>query len=109
MSLVRSVDVAELSVLLKGEQPVLIDFWAPWCAPCLRLLPLVEEVAAAYTQQLTVVKVDIADYPDLAGAMEVVSVPNLQFFNQGKCVGKKVGFMLKADLEAWVKECLEAI
>jgi len=106
MSVVRSVNMTELEIILKNDKHVLIDFWAPWCKPCLNLMPVVEEIAAAYAEHLVVVKLNIVDYPDFAGAMEVVSIPNLQMYKLGKKVGVRVGFMAKADIESWVKECL---
>ena len=106
MSLIRDVDVTELEVVLKDSKPVLIDFWAPWCTPCVNLMPIVEEVAAAYADSVVVVKLNIADHPDLAGAMEVITIPNLQFFKEGRKLGGRVGFMTKNDIEGWLDECL---
>ena len=106
MSLIRDVDVTELEVVLKDTKPVLIDFWAPWCTPCMNLMPIIEEVAAARADTLVVVKLNIADHPDLAGAMEVVNIPNLQCFKEGRKLGTRVGFSTKADIENWLDECL---
>ncbi|MCY4413912.1 MAG: thioredoxin domain-containing protein [Alphaproteobacteria bacterium] len=105
MALVKDVNVNELELALKGDKPVLIDFWATWCRPCTNLMPIVEDVAARYGDQILVVKMNIADYPDIAGAMEVVSVPNLQCFKDGKKLGEKVGFMTQQEIEEWLKDC----
>ncbi len=67
----------------QSEQPVLIDFWAPWCGPCTALLPTVEGVASVYGDELKVVKVNVDDCPKLGEKFGVQGIPNLTLVKDG--------------------------
>jgi thioredoxin 1 len=68
----------------QSERPVLIDFWAPWCGPCMALLPTIEGVASVYGDDLKVVKVNIDENPLLAAKFGVQGIPNLTLVKDGK-------------------------
>ena len=70
----------------ESERPVLIDFWAPWCGPCMALLPTIEGVASVYGDDLKVVKVNIDESPRLAERFGVQGIPNLTLVKDGKAV-----------------------
>ena len=70
----------------ESERPVLIDFWAPWCGPCMALLPTIEGVASVYGDDLKVVKVNIDENPLLAEKFGVQGIPNLTLVKDGKAV-----------------------
>ena len=74
-------------LVLESSEPVLVDFWATWCAPCQMLAPVLEELAA----QLKVVKVDVDENPQLAMAFQVSSIPTVISFRDGKALKKSVG------------------
>ena len=74
-------------LVLESSEPVLVDFWATWCAPCQMLAPVLEELAA----QVKVVKVDVDENPQLAMAFQVSSIPTVVSFRDGKALKKSVG------------------
>lgn len=81
--------------VLKSEKPVLVDFWATWCGPCMRQAPIVEELAA---EGYSVGKVDVDQQPALAQQYGVMSIPTLIVFKNGKEDNRVVGLTAKSDL-----------
>lgn len=72
------------SEVLESSDVVLVDFFAPWCGPCQALLPVIEEVSTKLPEGTKIVKVNIDESPDLAGAFEVMSIPTLIVFKNGE-------------------------
>lgn len=87
--------------VLKSEKPVLVDFWATWCGPCMRQAPIVEELAA---EGYSVGKVDVDQQPDLAGQYGVMSIPTLIVFKGGNEVHRVVGLTAKNDIKRLLDE-----
>ena len=78
------------SKVLHSDKPVLLDFWATWCGPCRMLSPIVDEVAEERSD-IKVGKVNVDEQPELAGQFDVMSIPTLLVFENGKLVNRAVG------------------
>jgi thioredoxin 1 len=84
--------------VLHAAQPVLVDFWAPWCAPCRMIAPALEELAEQYAGKVTIAKLNVDDSADVAARYGIQSIPTLLLFREGKVVEQYVGARPKADI-----------
>jgi thioredoxin 1 len=92
--------------VLKSSTPVLIDFWAQWCAPCRAIAPIVQALAKEYAGKLKVGKVDIDANPQTPTTYDVRSIPTLLVFKNGKVVGQIVGACGRPKIEEMIKKSL---
>jgi thioredoxin 1 len=84
--------------VLKSDLPVLVDFWAPWCGPCLMIAPLLEEIAKANQGKLKVVKINVDENGKTPVTYGVMSIPTLMVFKGGELKDRLVGFRSKNDI-----------
>lgn len=84
--------------VLKSDIPVLVDFWASWCGPCMMLSPVIAELAEELEGKVKVGKVNVDEQNELAMQYRVASIPTLLLFKNGELANTSVGFMPKNDL-----------
>ena len=99
-------DATFASEVLQSDTPVLVDFWAEWCGPCLRVAPVLEEIATEMGDKVKVVKLNIDANPNTARDYQVLSVPTLTVFKGGQPVQSVAGARPKGDLVRLIESAL---
>jgi thioredoxin 2 len=101
---IEAPTVAAFDALIKGSvQPVVVDFWAPWCGPCRMVAPELAKVAASHAGWLTVVKVNTDVLEELGSRYSIRSIPTMAVFEAGTEVGRTTGARPAADIEQFVR------
>tara|TARA_Y100001949_G_scaffold173431_1_gene178989 strand:- start:302 stop:622 length:321 start_codon:yes stop_codon:yes gene_type:complete len=86
-----------------SDKPVLVDYWATWCGPCKMVGPIVEEIASEYIGRIKVGKLDVDSNQDSASQQNVMSIPTLLIFKEGKVVAQQVGALSKTKLTEFIE------
>ena len=103
MSELKELKTAEYLDLLNQDGVTLIDFWAPWCGYCVRMMPIVEEIAGEMEGKANFVKVNADEETDLARALQVEVLPTFVVVKNGEVVDRKIGYLPKGDLQGAVE------
>jgi len=90
------------AVVLKSSLPVLVDYWADWCAPCRALAPVLDEISAHYDGRLKVAKIDIDKNSKTPADYGIRNIPTLMLFKDGNLVATKVGLLSKSQLTSFI-------
>ncbi|MCE7056664.1 thioredoxin [Algoriphagus sp. AGSA1] len=85
-------------VMLKSQEPILVDFYAEWCGPCQTMDPIIDEVLAELGEKIKLLKINIDKNPQLVQHFAVRSIPNYILFKKGKILWRKGGLITKRDL-----------
>ncbi len=97
----------EFDKYIEDPQPVMVDFWAPWCGPCKAMSPIYEKVAQQFKGQVRFLKVNTEDVPELAAAFGIRSIPSVIALHGDQVVGSNVGLTAEATLTKMAQRALD--
>jgi len=105
-NVIELIDNTFDEVVHNSDVPVLVDFWAPWCAPCLMMAPITEELAERYAGKAKICKLNTDDARDSAMEFGITAIPTIILFKDGQVKKKWVGLTSKKELAAAIDELL---
>ena len=104
MPIINTTDENFEKDVLRNQKPVLTDFWASWCAPCLQLAPILEEIAEEMKDQIVIAKHNIDDHPNQPSRFGVRGIPTMLLFKNGELAGTQVGVTTKSNILTFIKK-----
>jgi thioredoxin 1 len=93
--------------VLQSDLPVLVDFWAPWCGPCLAIAPSVEELAKEYSGKIKMGKMNVDENPQIPSTYGIRGIPTLILFKGGKAINQVVGAVPKSQLKVMIDKSIK--
>lgn len=106
---INVTDEAFEKTVVNSDLPVVVDFWAPWCAPCKMVAPILEKIAKEYTGKVIVAKVDTDNHSEWANKFGVQGIPTMLFMADGKVVHQQVGALPEPMLRQILTQFLEVV
>ena len=100
--MVEQINLQKFDELLKGDKPVVCDFFATWCGPCKMLAPVMDEVSETFSDKAIFVKVDVDKNMELAARYGIMSIPLVAVFKGGELSEKSLGYMTKDEAEEFL-------
>ena len=104
--MVHEINDQSFTEVLKSTQPVLLDLWAPWCGPCRMVGPVIDKLAGQYAGKFKFCKMNVDDNQKTAARFNVMSIPTLIFFKNGKAVDTVIGAQSESALKAKIDSML---
>lgn len=104
--MIEKINAEKFDELVKGDKPVVCDFYADWCGPCKMLGPVLEELADIYADKAVFVKVNVDDNYELSARYGIMSIPYVGVFKNGEMTDKSVGYMPKSEAEQFIEKNL---
>lgn len=101
-----NISDSNFEAILGEGLPVMVDFWAPWCGPCRRVSPIVEELAAEYEGKVKICKCNVDENDGIPMKYSIRNIPTLLFFKNGELVDRLVGAVPKQEIEDKLKSLL---
>ena len=94
-------------IVSQAKIPVLVDFWAPWCRPCLMVAPILDELVEEYNGKVSITRMDVDQNPKTAAKYSIMSIPTMLIFKKGKPISQIVGFRPKPELKRSLDAALD--
>lgn len=106
MGIIHLSDSAFDQQVLQSKQLVLVDFWAPWCGPCKMITPILEKFSKEYNSRLKICKINVDEHTTVAAKYQILSIPTLLFFKDGKVESQLIGARSASDIKKTVDSLL---
>ena len=106
MSDLNFTDSSFKQEVLESQMPVLVDFWAPWCAPCRIVSPTIDELGKEYEGKVKVGKMNVDENPNVAGQYGIMSIPSIVFFKNGQPIKTMIGAQSKENYKQEIEQVL---
>ena len=92
--------------VVNAEVPVVVDYWAEWCAPCREIAPALEEIATELAGRVTIAKMNVDENPQTPSKFGVRGIPTLMLFKGGEVASTKIGALPKGKIKAWIEAAI---